>query len=302
MFVGAGLEGGTATAVSYSSPDLSQWTLDGIAAQRSGTETDPVWTGTMWECPQLFEIDGSHVLVTSIWEDDVLHYVAYGVGTYADGKFTARSWGQLSYGKSYYAPSFFRDKEGKAALIFWARGVISPEQTWASALSVPHALTLDGDTLVATPHTDLDKYLVPAQAGLGYDGSFAASLPEGGDLRWVALHGVQVQFRAAGHVLATISHGEEAVTVRVESDTDFPETRMPVSSGTAIRAVLDRGIVEVSTKQGILAFPLPVHVSVTVVGNGFTEVPELRTFQNATNSALEGDMASAYLSGINSPG
>ncbi|MDN4645993.1 glycoside hydrolase family 32 protein [Arthrobacter sp. PsM3] len=79
MFVGAGLEGRTAAAVSYSSPDLSQWTLDGIAAQRSGTETDPVWTGTMWECPQLFDIGSSHVLVTSIWEDDVLHYVAYGV-------------------------------------------------------------------------------------------------------------------------------------------------------------------------------------------------------------------------------
>ena len=97
MFVGAGLEGGTAAAVSYSSEDLAEWTLDGIATQRSGTETEPVWTGTMWECPQLLEIDGSaHVVVTSIWEDDVLHYVAYGVGSYTDGKFMARSWGQLS--------------------------------------------------------------------------------------------------------------------------------------------------------------------------------------------------------------
>lgn len=85
MFVGAGLEGGIAAAVSYRSADLSERPSDGIAAQRPGTEVDSIWTGTMWECPQLFEIDGSHVLVTSIWEDDVLHYVAYGVGTYSEG-------------------------------------------------------------------------------------------------------------------------------------------------------------------------------------------------------------------------
>ena len=80
MLVGTGLTGGVAAASSFSSNDLRTWTFDGIAAQRSGTQRQPVWTGTLWECPQIFAIDGRHVLVTSVWADDVLHHVAYGVG------------------------------------------------------------------------------------------------------------------------------------------------------------------------------------------------------------------------------
>lgn len=227
----------------------------------------------------------AHVLVTSIWEDDVLHYVAYGVGHYADGKFEARSWGQLSYGRSYYAPSFFRDKEGQPSLIFWARGVISPEGAWASALSVPHTLTLDGDTLVATPHKDLDKYLEPAQTSIGSNGSFEASLTSGGDLVWTAAQGEQVQIEAAGQVLATLSHDGERITVRVEGNTDFREVRMPIASGSLIRTVVDRGIVELSAKEGIMAFPLPVIAEMTITGRGLPEAPELRTFSaNTINS------------------
>ena len=124
MLVGTGLTGGVAAASSFSSNDLRTWKFDGLAAQRSGTERQPVWTGTLWECPQIFTIDGRHVLVTSVWEDDVLHYVAYGVGSYEDGIFTADTWGQLTYGTSYYAPSFYRDRDGRPGLIYWMRGVL----------------------------------------------------------------------------------------------------------------------------------------------------------------------------------
>ena len=41
----------------------------------------------------------------------------------------------------------------------------TPEAGWASAHSVPHALTLDGDTLIATPHPDLEQYRTGATTG-----------------------------------------------------------------------------------------------------------------------------------------
>lgn len=257
MFVGAGLEGGTAAAVSYSSPDLAQWTLDGIAAQRSGTETAPVWTGTMWECPQLFEIDGSHVLVTSIWEDDVLHYVAYGVGSYSDGRFTARSWGQLTYGKSYYAPSFFRDKDGAPSLIFWVRGVISPEGQWASALSVPHTLTLDGDTLIATPHADLAKYTQPARLEQ-LDGRFESVLDGGADLRCVVAAGTVISLATADGPLATLRHDGEGLEVSAAGNADFTDVFFPVAAESEVRVIIDAGVLEISGRQGIMAVPLPL--------------------------------------------
>lgn len=155
MLVGTSLQDGTAAAASFSSRDRLSWAYDGLAAQRPGGEVDPVWTGTLWECPQIFEIDGKHVLVTSVWEDDVLHYVAYAVGDYEDGRFSARQWHRLTYGDSYYAPSFFRDREGQPNLIFWLRGVTDEDSGWASAHSVPHRLTLDGDRLVTQPHPDV---------------------------------------------------------------------------------------------------------------------------------------------------
>lgn len=258
MFVGAGLTGGTAAAVSYSSPDLSEWKLDGIAAQRSGTETDPVWTGTMWECPQLFEIDGSHVLVTSIWEDDVLHYVAYGVGTYAEGKFIARSWGQLSYGKSYYAPSFFRDKDGAPSLIFWVRGVISPEGQWASALSIPHTLTLDGDTLVATPHTDLSNYSQPGQLEQVDGKLFETVLNDGADLRCTVTTGTMIRLATLDGALVTLRHDGERLAVTADGNPDFTDALFPADTGSEVRVIIDAGVLEVSARQGIMAVPLPI--------------------------------------------
>ena len=282
MFVGAGGEGGTAAAVSYSSQDLSDWTLDGIAAQRSGTETEPVWTGTMWECPQLFEIDGSHVLVTSIWEDDVLHYVAYGVGSYADGKFTARSWGQLSYGKGYYAPSFFRDRDGAPSLIFWVRGVISPDGQWASALSVSHTLALDGDTLVAAPHADLAGYSAPGHLEHAAAGVFEAVLDGGADLRCTVTAGTVISLAAQEGTLATLRHDGDGIEVTAGGNPDFADVFFPADEGTELRVLIDAGVLEISCGQGIMAVPLPIaDVPLTLTVTGAAGTPLLSTVANS---------------------
>lgn len=278
MFVGAGLEGGTAAAVSYSSPDLSRWTLDGVAAQRNGTETDPVWTGTMWECPQLFEIGGSHVLVTSIWEDDVLHYVAYGVGSYFEGKFTPRSWGQLSFGKSYYAPSFFRDKDGAPSLIFWIRGVISTEEQWASALSIPHTLTLDGDTLVATPHADLATYSQPGRLEQVGSSVFETVLDGGADLRCTVTAGTAIRLGTLDGTLATFRHDGEGLRVTAAGNADFADAFLPVDEGSELRVIIDTGVLELSSLKGIMAVPLPIVDSpVTLTVSGAAGTPLLST-------------------------
>jgi beta-fructofuranosidase len=152
MLVGTALAGGDAAASSFVSDDLLTWTFEGLAASRNTRETEPVWTGALWECPQIFTIDGRDVMVTSVWQDDELHYVAYAIGVFVDGRFIAEHWGRLTYGDSYYAPSFFRDRDGLPCLIFWMRGVIDEDSGRASALSVPHVLRLEGDTLVAAPH------------------------------------------------------------------------------------------------------------------------------------------------------
>lgn len=152
MLVGTAIVGGDAAASSFVSDDLSEWSYEGLAASRNTRQTNPVWTGSLWECPQIFTIDGRDVMVTSVWEDDELHNVVYAIGSFTDGRFEPQHWGRLTYGDSYYAPSFFRDEAGRPCLIFWMRGVLDEVAGRASALSVPHVLRLDGDTLVSAPH------------------------------------------------------------------------------------------------------------------------------------------------------
>lgn len=288
MFVGAGLEGGIAAAVSYSSADLSEWSLDGIAAQRPGTEADPVWTGTMWECPQLFEIDGAHVLVTSIWEDDVLHYVAYGVGTYSEGNFQARTWGQLSYGKSYYAPSFFRDKDGAPSLIFWVRGVISPDGQWASALSIPHTLSLEGDTLVATPHADLENYSQPSQWERTADSAFEAVLAGGADLLCTAGAGTTIRLEARGESLFTARYDGSGIRITAAGNSDFDDIHFPAAEGTQLRTIIDNGVVELSGPDGIMAIPIAiVDAPMMLTVSDTVGSPELKMLSRLVTSGSE---------------
>ncbi|KQO80401.1 hypothetical protein ASF17_13935 [Frigoribacterium sp. Leaf263] len=175
MLVGTAIVGGDAAASSFVSDDLVSWSYTGLAASRNTNDTDPVWTGALWECPQIFTIDGRDVMVTSVWQDDQLHYVAYSVGTFAEGHFNATSWGRLTYGDSYYAPSFFRDRDGRPCLISWMRGASDDEAGRASALSIPHVLALDGDVLVATPHPAVMQASTSARTTISLGDEWATS-------------------------------------------------------------------------------------------------------------------------------
>ena len=154
MLVGGALEGDVAAALSYSSSDLVHWTPEGVAVERSGSLTEPTWTGTGWECPQLIEVDGQRVLIVSVWHPGAIHHVAAAVGEWSEGRFDARSWQRLTSGPGYYAPSVFRDREGRPCIVFWIRDIGSEAEGWMGVTSVPHVLGVDGDRVVTTAHPD----------------------------------------------------------------------------------------------------------------------------------------------------
>ena len=57
--------------------------VDAIRASRCARPADAAAAlsqNTLWECPQLFEIDGRHVLVLSVEDEGVPRYVGYAVG------------------------------------------------------------------------------------------------------------------------------------------------------------------------------------------------------------------------------
>ncbi len=245
MFVGGALADGTAAALSYSSGDLERWRYDGIAASRSTEEREPVWMGALWECPQLVELDGRHALISSVWDADVLHYAGYGIGEYLGGIFGASVWGRLTYGSSYYAPSLFRDADGRPCLLFWMRGVADPAAGWASAHSIPHLLSRDGDRLVATPHPDLEKYRGPAV-------SSGTPLGTAADIEWEPGTTGELEVTNGKGRLLRISVSGRELILTTEGGTET----MPFAGGP-VRIVLDGPIAEVATSAGLLGVVLP---------------------------------------------
>ena len=126
MLIGSDRNDGTATALAYTSANLIEWTYDRELASRSSTKRHPLWTGTVWECPQLIPFGDKHALLFSVWEPWIPYYEAYAIGRWVAGTFRIETWGRLSYGDSYYAGATFADAAGRPGMIYWLRGVDDP--------------------------------------------------------------------------------------------------------------------------------------------------------------------------------
>ena len=248
MFIGAATRAGEALALTYTSTDLTGWRYDGVALGRSSSETDPVWMGALWECPQLFEVEGHWVMVSSVWDADVLHYAGYAIGegdTYGRGRFTPTDWGRLSFGDSYYAPSFFRDRDGRPCLMFWMRGVSDPHQGWASCLSVAHVLSVRDGRLVATPHPDVTTARrLPLAAGERADAFDMEWMPApDGDRLILTSDDAHTGCLTAADGLLTFGRpGQEGWS-------------MPWS-GEPVRVVVDGPVLEAAAGRGLLGGPI----------------------------------------------
>lgn len=253
MVVGGGLTDGTAAAFGYVSDDLRRWAYDGPLLTRHRDEVEPVWTGAVWECPQMFPIGDEWVLTVSVWEPFVPHYEAYAIGDYADGRFTPRCWGRLTYGPSYYAGSAYAEPDGTRGIIYWLRGVDDVAGGWASAHSVPHVLHIEGDRLVAEPHPAVERSragdeALPAPRLSAAEVSVEALC----DLEWSAATGDAVVVTGAGGIeVLRLRAAEEGLDVLVGGESwtvPLPDER--------VRILLDGPVVEVFTVGGVFAAPL----------------------------------------------
>ena len=251
MVVGGGRADGTATAWLYRSPDLRAWELEGVLAERSGAQTDPLWTGTAWECVQLAEVDGAWVLVVSVWDGDP-RYVACAVGDFDGGRFTARRWQRLSATDLPYATTVFRDAAGRPCLLSWIREPErEPTGEWAGMLSVPWTLQVRDDRVHLAPHPDVATLRTgPAARIEGAGGT--APLPPFLDVEVDAPDGGLLELRGSSGLLLGVEVRADAASLVVPG---HDPVGVPVSPGRgpALRLLLDAGLVEVATSAGASA-------------------------------------------------
>ncbi|WP_342387474.1 glycoside hydrolase family 32 protein [Salinicoccus bachuensis] len=171
MIIGAQNEAGQGEAVLARSENLVDWTFIGPIAGSGRNGLGDF--GYMWECPDLFRLDGQDVLIVCPQgleaEGDKYHNLfqaGYFIGdfdpsqyTYDHGDFT-----ELDRGFDFYAPQTFIDDDGRRILLAWMGMSDDQEQNqptvendWIHALTIPRVLGIEGDTLTQNPVPEIER-------------------------------------------------------------------------------------------------------------------------------------------------
>ncbi len=275
MVVGVGVAGGTGLAVQFKSADARSWTYDGVICSRPGSETERVWTGGLWECPQLFQVGDDWALVVSVWENDVLYYVAGAIGSYDGHTFVPERWSRLTHDETAYAMTSFTDNAGRPCVMFWLREETDFDEStrsWAGALSLPMLAEVGADrALQLRPHPDVDALRVTPAV---IDGSLTEDfrLPSGADALDVELSVAAGQrwelslTDTMGQLLSITVAGDATSVVLARRGR--PDAQVPVTAAV-IRIILDAGLVELFAGDGSAAFRLPTagDTALTVAGS-----------------------------------
>ncbi|MEO5832033.1 MAG: glycoside hydrolase family 32 protein [Nakamurella sp.] len=240
LVIGVGVASGAGLVVQWVSADSVTWTYDGVVCSRPG-DADDVWTGSMWECPQLFRLEGdTWALVVSVWDAGRLNYNAVAVGTYNGHRFVAERWSRLTHDENAYAMTSFQDRDGQPAVMFWLREDAdhAPDaQAWSGALSLPMVAELTADRQVRlAPHRDVDTL----RHGGVHPTDDAAWPLDGGGLDLLVL--------STGGVVVVTVGGVEVIRLRVAPAAvtvhrpQRPDSVVPVADPT-VRIIVDTGIV-----------------------------------------------------------
>lgn len=159
--VGAGAEGVAGSALLYSSADLLRWDYVGPLYERDCSLGEPVFTGDMWECPQLFQLDDRYVLGISVRHRNRPERTAYFLGDFDGRSFTPTSGGRLDFGPDYYAATSMSDPAGRRLVWGWSWEALADDARRANGLagclSLPRTVRLVEGRLWLEPIEELSS-------------------------------------------------------------------------------------------------------------------------------------------------
>ncbi|MGC4108541.1 MAG: glycoside hydrolase family 32 protein [Thermomicrobiales bacterium] len=179
--VGSGIPGEGGTVLVYRSTDLLTWEYLHPLVVGDATQTEPFPTGTGWECPDFFRIDGRSGLIFASHGPGGLN-VAWLTGDYADQRLLPAATGLVDAGPSFYAPQSFTDDAGRRVMIGWLRERRADDAQvadgWSGAMTLPRLLSISEDgTLQSTPAPEIDLLrggqVTVSPADITEDGSVA---------------------------------------------------------------------------------------------------------------------------------
>lgn len=166
MVLGARTKDNKGCILLYRSDDLHHFTY----YNRITTKED---FGYMWECPDLFELDGKLILITCPQgvPQDGYHYAnIYQTGyfiidyDFERNTYELSSFEELDYGFDIYAPQSFMDQKGRRILYAWMGIPDAPyhnqptvDYEWQHALTMPKVLSLKKNKIIQTPIEEMKQ-------------------------------------------------------------------------------------------------------------------------------------------------
>jgi beta-fructofuranosidase len=268
LLLGSGLRtagGAEGALLHYRSDDLRDWTFLGVA-HRGRFAADAM----VWECPNLFELDGRHVVLVS--EQLQFRHTYAQTGTFDGATFMPTWTGVADHGHVFYAGLTVEHPAHRRLLFGWIKerrpdAVVRARSTWSGAMSLARVLGVDERgrlTMAPAPeyaalrrdgHAELDLTLraerahpLPALSGDALELAVSADVPPGARLC------VEIRVSDDGRERTLVAIDGARRTIEVDTtcaslDPEVPGERVVApyedEGPFGLRIFLDRSILEV---------------------------------------------------------
>lgn len=184
--IGSGIKGSGGSVLLYRSRDLVRWEY-----VHELCRGDRDATGAVWECPNIFALDGKHVLIVSALPQQEVLYM---IGEYLDRRFAPGRTSALEPGGSFYAPQVMRDARERWLIWGWLREA-RPTQAqraagWSGVMSLPRSISITDDgALCMRPVDELASLREghARHAGVTLEDDAAKPLAEGVNMEIIAV-------------------------------------------------------------------------------------------------------------------
>jgi beta-fructofuranosidase len=161
LLMGSSIRGVGGTILLYRSVDLKHWEYLHPLLIGDASTRQPVWTGVIWECPNLLTFGDQRILLFSVQgaQDELLYPLSM-TGTFWDEHFYPQTQGVLVHGGYFYAPQVLHDDQGRYIMWGWLMEgrskALAQEAGWAGVMSLPIVVgLLPGGGLSLEPAPEL---------------------------------------------------------------------------------------------------------------------------------------------------
>lgn len=154
-------EKGQGQAILFSSDDLMNWKFENVMAHSKGT------FGSMWECPDFFELDGTPILMFSPQDMRAKglefhngHNSVWLTGPFENHQFKDFTAHSLDYGLDFYAPQSVLLPDGRRVMIAWMASWDNPifkkDFDFAGQMTFPREMWMQEGKLMQKPVRELE--------------------------------------------------------------------------------------------------------------------------------------------------